>query len=86
MKWVVTAHRDWQRLDVAQFEIEAETRDDAIELAKQQLAACSVVWIEATRDEATKLAPGTVAWIAGEPVKHDEGFVVTPGEEDSHEG
>ena len=46
MKWVVTAHRDWWRLDVAQFEIEADTREQAIELAKQRLKTGPVRWIE----------------------------------------
>jgi hypothetical protein len=63
MKWLVTAHRDWERLDIAQFEIEADSREQAIEIASRQLAA------------------GTMPWIAGELVKHDEGFVVTPAEE-----
>jgi hypothetical protein len=82
MKWVVTAHRDWRRLDIAQFEIEAGTRDQAIATAKQQLAASHVLWVEADRrDEASKIAAGTVVWITGELVKRDEGFVVTPEED-----
>jgi hypothetical protein len=44
MKWIVTAHRDWQRLDIAQFEIEGDTREQAIEIAKQQLATGTVFW------------------------------------------
>jgi hypothetical protein len=63
MKWLVTAHRDWQCLDIAQFAIEANTRDEAIEIAKQQLVT------------------GPVPWVVGQFAKHDEGFIVTPGEE-----
>jgi hypothetical protein len=44
MKWLVTAHRDWQRLDIAQFAIEADTREQAIEIADQQLAGGAVPW------------------------------------------
>lgn len=46
MRWVVTAHRDWTRLDVVQFEIEAPTREQAIELARRQLETDQVPWIE----------------------------------------
>jgi len=46
MKWVVTAHRDWERLDIAQLEIESLTREEATQLAKQQLEAGQVPWIE----------------------------------------
>jgi hypothetical protein len=45
MRWIVTAHRDWRRLDIAQFQIEAETREQAIEIAKQRLATGTVPWI-----------------------------------------
>ena len=45
-RWLVTAHRDWARLDVAQFEIEAPTREQAIELAKERLETGPVPWIE----------------------------------------
>jgi hypothetical protein len=61
MKWLVTAHRDWWRLDIAQFEIEADTREQAIELARRQLEVGHVPWIEgeiSKRDEGFVVGPG----------------------------
>jgi hypothetical protein len=40
-----TAHRDWTRVDVAQFEIEDDTREQAIEIANQRLATGPVPWV-----------------------------------------
>jgi hypothetical protein len=50
---MVTAYQDWERLDIAQFEVEADTRDEAIEIAKKQLATGSVPWVvgEMTRHD-----------------------------------
>jgi hypothetical protein len=64
MRWLVTAHRDWQRVDVAQFEIEADTREQAIELAEQHLAADPVPWIEG---EPVKRREGFVVTSSGGP-------------------
>ena len=64
MKWLVTAHRDWQRLDIIQFEIEAPTREEAREIAREQIDS---------PERAT-------AWVKGEPHLRDSGFIITPGE------
>jgi hypothetical protein len=60
MKWIVTAHRDWWRLDIAQFAVEAPTREEAIEFAKQQLATGPVSWVVGDlvkRDEGFVVTP-----------------------------
>ena len=60
-RWLVTAHRDWQRLDIFQFEIEAPTHEEAIELARNEIDS----------------PERTDTWIEGEPHLRDSGFVVT---------
>ncbi len=45
-RWLVTADRDCQCVDVAQFEIEAPTREEAIGIAKEQLELGPVRWFK----------------------------------------
>jgi hypothetical protein len=63
-RWLVTAHRDWQRLDIFQFEVEAPTREEAIELARKGVDSPN--------------RAGT--WIKGDPRLRDSGLIVTPRE------
>jgi hypothetical protein len=60
----VTAHRDWQRLDILQFEIEAPTREAAIELARGGI-------------DSPKRAGD---WVKGEQHLSNSRFIITPAE------
>jgi hypothetical protein len=42
---MVTVYQDWERIDVAQFEVEADTREQAIVIAGKQLATSAVPWV-----------------------------------------
>jgi hypothetical protein len=65
---LIKARRKYQaagrRLDIVRFEVEAPTREEAIELARQQI-------------DSPERAD---AWIEGEPHLRDSGFIITPGE------